>query len=228
MSLPVMILAGGLAKRMRPLTETIPKALLPVADKPFIDWQLDLLHQNGIKRVVLCVGHLGGQIEEYLSQKDFDMEILFSYDGDTQLGTGGAIRKAAPLAGEVFFVLYGDSYLEIDYAGVEKSWRNSGKPALMTVFRNNNQWDMSNVQYENNEIVRYSKTERDDQMRHIDYGLGILTSGCLEGYGHIFDLADVYTNLAVKGNLAGYEAKQRFYEIGSLSGLKTLGDRLGK
>jgi len=224
--LPVIILAGGMAKRMRPMTENIPKALLPVNGKPFIDLQLELLRKNGIQRVALCLGYLGEQIEQYVNSANYGMDIVFSYDGVSPLGTGGAVRKAAGITGKAFFVLYGDSYLEIDYADVQQTWENSGKSALMTVYRNENRWDTSNVLFEDNRIVRYSKTGRTAAMQHIDYGLGILRTETLKGYGELFDLADVYASLAECGELSGYEAKNRFYEIGSPGGLKELEEHL--
>jgi len=224
--LPVIILAGGLAKRMRPLTENIPKALLPINGKPFIDLQLELLSKNGIIRVVLCLGYLGEQIEQYVNSTDYGMDIVFSYDGVSPLGTGGAVRKAAEIAGKVFFVLYGDSYLEIDYNDVQRTWENSGKPALMTVYHNGNRWDTSNVLFEGDRIIRYSKTERTIEMQHIDYGLGILQKDLLNGFSEHFDLAYVYTNLAECGELSGYEAQNRFYEIGSPCGLTELEEHL--
>jgi len=224
--LPVCILAGGLATRMRPLTEQLPKALLPVAGKPFLDWQLDLLKKNGVVKVVMCVGHLGEQIEKYVKKQYYEMDILFSYDGETQLGTGGAVKKAAALAGNEFFVLYGDSYLEVNYLEVEKTWRSSGQPALMTVFRNDGQWDASNVAFQDERILQYSKSDHDENMKYIDYGLGILSSKILDDYENAFDLADVYSSLVKQGKLAGYEASNRFYEIGSFGGLRELEQKL--
>ena len=224
--LPVIILAGGLAKRMRPLTENIPKSLLPVNGKPFIDYQLEFLRKNGINRIIMCLGYLGELIEQYVSSASFGIDIAFSYDGAYPLGTGGAVRKAAEIAGEAFFVLYGDSYLEIDYNDVQMAWENSGKPALMTVYRNENRWDTSNVLFNDNRIACYSKTKRTAAMQHIDYGLGILQKDILNGYGECFDLADVYANLAECSKLSGYEAPNRFYEIGSLSGLTELEEHL--
>jgi len=226
MSLPVVILAGGLAKRMRPLTETVPKSLLPVAGRPFLDWQLDLLKENGIQKVVICAGYLGSQIEDYVSGRDYGMEILFSFDGECPLGTGGAVKKAVAKAGEAFFVLYGDSYLRIDFEKVEYSWRVSDKAALMTVFENDNRWDASNVQYVDGKILCYSKLKSNGTMHYIDYGLGILTAASLQNYGRIFDLADVYSDLAKNGGLAGYEADKRFYEIGTRNGWKKLEERM--
>jgi len=224
--LPVIILAGGLAKRMRPLTKNIPKALLPVNGKPFIDLQLELLRKNGINSVVISLGYLGEQIEQYVNSKNCGMDTEFSYDGDNPLGTGGAVKKAAEITGKAFFVLYGDSYLEIDYNDVQQTWENSGKSALMTVYRNENRWDTSNVLFENNKIVCYSKTERTEAMQHIDYGLGVLQKDILNGYGERFDLADVYASLAKCGELSGYEAQNRFYEIGSPCGMTELEEHL--
>lgn len=224
--LPVVILAGGLAKRMRPITDSVPKALLPVGGRPFIDLQLELLRKARVNRVVLCLGHLGEQIEQYVKNRDYGMDIFFSYDGDMPLKTGGAVKKAAKIAGAAFFVLYGDSYLEIDYADVQRVWETSGKPALMTIFYNDNHWDTSNVIFENNQIICYDKTERNEDMRYIDYGLSILRADLLGDYGECFDLADAFTNLAKQGELAGYEAKRRFYEIGSPRGLSELEEML--
>ena len=224
--LPVIILAGGLAKRMRPLTENIPKALLPVNGKPFIDFQLEFLRKNNIDHVVLCLGYLGEQIEQYVNSKDYGMDIVFSYDGANPLGTGGAVKKAAGIINKAFFVLYGDSYLEINYSDVQRTWENSGKPALMTVYYNENRWDTSNVLFKDNQIIRYSKTERTLAMQYIDYGLGILQTDILTRYDECFDLADVYTSLAECGKLSGYEAQNRFYEIGSPGGLTELEEHL--
>ena len=224
--LPVVILAGGQAKRMRPLTQTVPKVLLPVANKPFIDWQLKTLRRNGVKHVILCLGYLGEQVERHINKYDYGMNITLSYDGEILLGTGGAIKKAIGATEKAFFILYGDSYLEINYADVERTWRDAGKLGLMTIYRNDNRWDSSNVVFEGGQIVRYSKTDRSDTMCHIDYGLGILSATTFVNFDGSFDLADVYTGLVNRGELAGYEVKNRFFEIGSLNGLKELEEKL--
>lgn len=224
--LPVAILAGGLATRLRPLTETVPKVLLEVGGKPFLAHQLELLHGQGVDEVVLCVGFLGETIRERFGDgRAYGLRIRYSFDGPTLLGTGGAVRQALPLLGAAFFVMYGDSYLPIDLARVQSAFRRSQKPALMTVFHNQDQWDSSNVWFDSGEIKRYDKKYRGPEMRHIDYGLSVFESSVFDSYPQgSLDLADVIKDLAGRGELAGYEAEHRFYEIGSHAGLRELND----
>ena len=222
---PVAILAGGLATRLRPITEKIPKALIAVTGKPFLVHQLCLLRDAGIRKVVLCVGYRGEMIqEEFAEESGHGVELKYSFDGPTLLGTGGALKKALPLLGEHFFVLYGDSYLPIDYAAPARALEASGKLGLMTVFENDNRWDTSNVWFENREIRRYDKKQIAPKMKHIDYGLGVLRSEALARWPEErpFDLAEVYQDLISRKELAGYEVTQRFYEIGSQKGLAEL------
>ena len=222
---PVAILAGGLATRLRPVTETIPKALVSVAGQPFLAHQLRLLHHAGIRKVVLCVGYRGEMIEkEFGDGSRLGVELTYSFDGPELLGTGGALKKALPLLGERFFVLYGDSYLPIDYAAPARAFLASGKLGLMTVFRNEGRWDTSNVRFEDGAIKTYDKEQRTPEMRYIDYGLGVLNPIALSRWpaGKVFNLADVYQELIGQGELAGYEIHQRFYEIGSPEGLAEL------
>ncbi len=222
---PVAILAGGLATRLRPLTESIPKALIRVAGEPFIAHQLRLLHSRGIRQAVLCVGHLGEVIAAELgSGKRFGVRIEYSFDGPRLLGTGGALKRAAAKLGDRFFVLYGDSYLPIDYTRVAKAFRESGKTGLMTVYKNEDLWDRSNVWFEGNKVCRYDKVQHMPDMRHIDYGLGLLCMDALANWpeNEPFDLGDVYRDLIAKDQLAGFEVTHRFYEIGSTEGLSEL------
>jgi len=222
---PVAILAGGLATRLRPITEKIPKSLVSVAGEPFLAHQLRLLHSRGLRRAVLCVGYLGEMIEQDFGDgSGYGMELRYSFDGPKLLGTGGALRQALPLLGEEFLVLYGDSYLPIDYAAVLASFHTSGQPGLMTVFHNEGAWDTSNVHFERGRIVRYDKKDRVPEMRHIDYGLGAFRASVFaeRPAGEAFDLADVQRGLVAKGALAGHEVFQRFYEAGSHSGLAEL------
>jgi NDP-sugar pyrophosphorylase family protein len=224
-STSVAILAGGLATRLRPITEKIPKSLVGVAGEPFLAHQLRLLQARGVRRAVLCVGYLGEMIErDFGDGAAFGIELRYSFDGPALLGTGGALRQALPLLGEEFFVLYGDSYLPIDYAAVLADFHASGQPGLMTVFRNEGAWDTSNVQFEDGRIVRYDKRERTPAMLHIDYGLGIFHASVFaeRAAGEAFDLAEVQRGLVAKGALAGHEVFQRFYEIGSHAGLAEL------
>ncbi len=227
----VALLAGGLATRLRPITERIPKALVTVAGEPFLAHQLRLLHANGLRRVVLCVGFLGEMIEaEFGDGSAFGMQLEYSFDGEKLLGTGGALVRALPRLGEAFLVLYGDSYLPIDYPAVVRAFVSSGKPGLMTVFRNEGRWDTSNVVFADGTIRCYDKKALTAEMLHIDYGLGILRAETLAGRraDEPFDIADVYRDLSLAAQLAGYEVAQRFYEIGSHAGLAELDALLQK
>ena len=223
MSLPVAILAGGLATRLRPITEKIPKSLMDVVGKPFLIRQLEYLRCQGVTRVVLCLGYLGDQVEAIVGDgSDFGIIVSYSHDGPRLLGTGGALKQALPLLGEQFFVFYGDSYLPIDFREVERNFLLSGKLALMTVLKNSGQWDKSNVLFNDSIIFEYNKQAPKPEMAHIDYGLGVLSASVLENApsNEHFDLADIYHQLSLQGLLAGYEVFERFYEIGSHKGLQ--------
>jgi NDP-sugar pyrophosphorylase family protein len=216
------LLAGGLARRLRPLTLSVPKSLVEVAGEPFIAHQLRLLASRGICDIVVCAGHLGEQITEYVGDgTDFGCRVRYSFDGDRLLGTGGALQKAMPLLGDRFFVMYGDSYLPTRFAPVLSAFERTGLPALMTVFRNAGRWDTSNVEFADGIIRRYDKVDRTPAMLHIDYGLGIIAveAFAVRPADEAFDLADFYRDLARRGRLAGLEVAERFYEIGSPEGL---------
>ncbi len=237
MTAPVAILAGGLATRLRPITETIPKSLVEVCGEPFIAHQLRLLRSRGIEDVVLCIGYLGEQIEKVVgSGSAFGLRVRYSFDGPQLLGTGGAVLRALDMLGDDFFVLYGDSYLLCDYQAVLASFRASGLQGLMTVYRNEGRFDTSNVEYQAGMIRRYDKKNLTPSMRHIDYGLGVFRRASFAGLPaeQKFDLASHFQNLLAKGQLAGYEVSERFYEIGSVAGLGELrrlmesGQGLGK
>tara|TARA_B100000945_G_C20411140_1_gene612630 strand:+ start:1089 stop:1796 length:708 start_codon:yes stop_codon:yes gene_type:complete len=223
--LPIVILAGGLATRLNPITKTIPKSLVKVAGEPFIAHQLRELARQGIGNVVICVGHLGNQIEEFVKDgSEYGLCVKYSYETKNLLGTGGAVKNALHLLNDDFFILYGDSWLEIDYSSVYKSFYSSSCSALMTVFRNEGRWDLSNVEMDGKRIKFYSKTKHNHRMTHIDYGLGILKQEVFGQYLQEakFDLAEVYETLSESGRLASFEAKKRFYEIGSYEGLKEM------
>jgi NDP-sugar pyrophosphorylase family protein len=226
--LPIAILAGGLATRLGALTKKIPKSLIPVAGEPFVAHQLRLLQRNGIKQVILCVGHLGEMIEKTVGDGHaFGVNVDYSYDGSELLGTAGAVRRALPKLGERFFVMYGDSYLPCEYAAVEGEFSRSGKLGLMTVFCNDGRWDASNVEFENGQLVAYSKNNRSSRMRFIDYGLGVFCAGAFVK-SQAPDLAEVYAELLKSGDLAAMEVHERFYEIGSPTGLQEMNDFLSQ
>ena len=221
--LPVVILAGGLATRMKPITEKIPKSLIEVNGKPFIRHQLDYLKSQGIQNIVLCIGHLGHMIESLIGDgKALGLNIQYSLDGNKLLGTGGAIKKALPLLSKDFFVLYGDSFLPIDYKDVEEAYVSSKKNALITVIKNNNQWDKSNVEFASGTLIEYNKNHPNERMHYIDYGLSILNQSIFDAchQNESFDLSDLYHKLSLHDHLAGFETFDRFYEIGSQNGLK--------
>jgi NDP-sugar pyrophosphorylase family protein len=227
--LPVAILAGGLATRLRPVTETVPKVLLEVGGKPFLEHQLAQLRQQGVEHVVLCVGFLGDLIQErYQDGQSQGIRISYSFDGPRLLGTGGAIHKALPLLGEAFFVMYGDSYLRIDFGEVESAFRRLGRPGLMTLFHNQDLWDISNVCYADGVIQRYDKKLRGPDMQHIDYGLSVFKADAFRAYppDEVLDLAQVMRTLVDRGEMAGFEASERFYEIGSPAGWRELDELL--
>ncbi|MGI9114539.1 MAG: nucleotidyltransferase family protein [Chthoniobacterales bacterium] len=226
---PVAILAGGLATRLRPITQSEPKALVSVAGEPFLNHQLRLLHRHGFRKVVLCLGYLGEMIKAYYGTGEhLDLQLDYSFDGPHLLGTGGALKRALPKLGDRFVVLYGDSYLSTDYARITQAFMGSYKPAMMTVYKNENRWDRSNVEFDGSRILRYDKEEVGTAMRYIDYGLGVFRSGAFNHWpeNERFDLADVYKQLLRDGQLAGFEVSERFYEMGSPAGLRELEDFL--
>jgi len=221
--LPVAILAGGLATRIRPMTQNVPKALLNIAGKPFIFHQLELLSKQGAARVVLCLGHLAEQVVAAVGNgRQFGLAIEYSFDGRELLGTGGALKQALPLLGDSFFVLNGDSYLRCSLTGIQTAFEVAQRPALMTVLRNDGQWDRSNVIFRNGEVIEYDKTALRSDMTHIDFGMSVLSSSIFSPYREtrIIDLADICRALSRIGQLAAVEVFERFYEVGSPQGIR--------
>ena len=229
---PIVILAGGLAKRLRPITEKIPKSLIEINGVPFVYHQLELLEKKGFKNIHFCLGFLGEQVEKVVKESEYfkRLSISFSYDGNTLLGTGGTIRKIINQLPEYFFVTYGDSYLDIDFNDIQEIFESKKQNynSLMTVYKNKDLFDTSNVIFENGLIGLYSKLRKDSRMAHIDYGIGILSNKSMDIYDNniIFDLGELYENLSLKRELYGYEVFQRFYEIGSLQGIEDLSNYL--
>ena len=222
---PVVILAGGLATRLRPITEKIPKALVEVGGQPFIAHQLRLLKSHGVRSVVISAWYKGEMIREYVGEGDrFGVDVQYAFDGDNPLGTAGAIRHALSLLNGPFFVLYGDSYLPCDYSNIQLHFERHLQPGLMTIYRNHGKWDTSNVEMRNNEILCYDKKNRTPRMEFIDYGLGLFKPEVFVSLpqGQPADLADTYQKLVAHHALLAYEVKQRFYEVGSFEGLREL------
>jgi histidinol-phosphate phosphatase family protein len=218
---PVCILAGGLGTRLGERVRDTPKPLLEVAGEPFLHHQLRLLAAHGAREVVVCVGYLGELIEQRVGARRFGLHIAYCYDAPGLDGTLGAIRRARALLGERFLVLYGDTYLRVDYAAAAQAWRTSGLAGLMCVLRNEGRWDTSNAVYVDGRVVTYDKRAPPrTEMLWIDYGLGGLHQSALDLVApQARDLAELYSQLAREGQLCGYEAHERFYEIGTPRGL---------
>jgi NDP-sugar pyrophosphorylase family protein len=225
------ILAGGLATRLRPLTEKVPKSMIRIKDKPFLAYQIDLLRKNNVSEIVLCAGYLGEQIEECFGDgRKFGVHITYSYEREQLLGTAGALRNAIGLLGDGFFVLYGDSYLDVDYERIGRCFLTAGLPLLLTVFKNHNNWDKSNIVFKNGVVQLYDKKHQIPQMEYIDYGLAVLSQNVLADVpqGKPADLADIYKKLAAENKAAGFEVHNRFYEIGSTAGLREFEELISK
>jgi NDP-sugar pyrophosphorylase family protein len=219
--LPVAILAGGLATRLGSITKKIPKSLVEVSGVPFIFHQLARLKNEGITKVVLCVGHLGEQILNAVGDgSDFGLSIEYSCDGPVLLGTGGTLKKAVPKLGNKFFVMYGDSYLRCNFKHVQLVFEKSNKKAIITVINNDGRWDKSNTIFDNGTVVIYDKEKPHPYMDYIDYGLSIVCSDILDNKPEIFDLATIFNELSIAKQLGGVEVYNKFYEIGSVNGLK--------
>ena len=224
----IAVLAGGLATRLGELTQATPKALIDICGRPFLSRQLELLAASGVRDVVMCVSHHADQIEDWLEKNQIaSVRVRFSRDGEKQLGTGGALQSALPLLGSPFFVTYGDSYLRCDYRDIVRTFealRGGHEPPLgmMTVYENRGAYDTSNIVFRDGRILRYDKNERSADMKHIDFGLGVLTREAFDAFANeeAFDLARVYQKLLAADRLAGYEVHERFYEVGSHAGIE--------
>ena len=225
-----VILAGGVGSRMWPETRTMPKTLLPVQGRPFAAWQLEWLAQSGVESVVYCVGFLGDDVRAFVGDGSrWGLSVGYVDEGDALRGTAGALRLAYDhgVLSEDFLVLYGDSWLQVDPAAVLAEARTRRQPALMTVYRNTDQWDTSNVIFDGSLVVRYAKglSPRPEAMRWIDYGLLALRREVVAERVEpsvVADLAPLCTALAEEGLLAGAEVADRFYEIGSMAGRQEL------
>ena len=229
--LPIAILAGGYASRLGSLTRDLPKCLIEINGRPFVDWQLDLLLNNGYSEFVFCVSHKSNLVQEYLGDgSDRGINIQYSFDGETQLGTGGAILNALPKLGKVFGVIYGDSYLPINYRLVEQEFLKVKSNGLMTVYRNENQFDASNVEFLDGKLIDYQKGVINKNMKYIDYGMTFFRQEAFRPWTDqsTFDLSIVCHQLAKEGQLEGFEVFERFYEVGSVQGIEELSQHLRK
>ena len=220
--LPLAILAGGYGTRLGSITKNLPKCLVEVNGKPFVDWQLTLLSKEGFSEIVFCVSYKSKEIQDYIGDGSrWGLNIKYSLDGDTQLGTGGAIRAALPLLGSSFGVIYGDSYLAVDYSSIDRKFQESNDLALMSVYKNENNFDSSNVEFKDGILINYKKGSNSPEMHYIDYGLTYFREEAFTSLDlpKVFDLSELCHKLSKARQIKGYEVFIRFYEIGSPEGL---------
>ena len=223
MSTSIAILAGGLATRLKPISKTIPKSLIEINGKAFIDYQLETIASKKIRNVVICIGNLGEKIRRHIKNgNNFGLNIEYSDEGQKLLGTGGAILKALPLLSENFFVMYGDSYLDFNYQELSSHFLKNKYPIMMAIYKNSNRYDKSNVLLKDNYLINYKKNNLNKNMSFIDYGISIMNKKLFRNFNHIdkFDLSEIFEKASNDKLLGGYEVKNRFYEIGSFAGLK--------
>lgn len=216
---PLILLCGGAGTRLGNLTKDKQKCMIPISDKPFLSYQLDYFEQKGIKEVILSIGYFSEQIEYFIENHySGSISISLSYDGENQLGTGGAVKKATQNINTPFFVMYGDSFLNISFTDVQSKYILNNGP-LMVIYENNNSYDESNVFYNGN-YINYNKSSPMISSKHIDYGIGIYEYSYFNNFEDCFDLASIQEKFSNLKQLQSYEVFERFYEIGSHSGLE--------
>jgi NDP-sugar pyrophosphorylase family protein len=211
---------------MQSVTKGLPKSLVPVAGQPFLKYQLAWLAKQGVTGVVLCIGYGGEKIQEYAQDGgQWGLEIHYVNEGTPLRGTAGALRLACDKGylQEKFLVTYGDSFLPIDFSKVWNYFQDRKESALMTVFKNAGRWGKSNAEFDGEKVVRFDKIHPTPEMAYIDYGLNGLRASTIEQEiprERPADLADLFQQLSLRNDLAGFEVKTRFYEVGSPQGLQ--------
>jgi NDP-sugar pyrophosphorylase family protein len=220
----IVILAGGLATRLRPITEKIPKSLVLVASKPFLEHQIALCKKNGVDEIILCVGHLWEQIRDYFDDGSrFGVKIIYSVENE-RLDTGGALKNALPYLNEEFFVLYGDSFLTVDWQAAARIFKEYGDGGLMTVFRNDGTLGVpSQITVKGSRVIEFTKTDFNPEMKFVEYGLNILGRDTISQISEkSYPISQYFDLLIARKQLLSYESPKRFYEIGCLEGLAEL------
>lgn len=217
----VAIIAGGLATRLGQLTKNLPKSLITIKGKPFIEYQLESLRRGGIRDIVMCLGHFGEQVEDCCGNgRRYGVRIRYSYE-TKRLDTAGALKLAELLLDDTFFALYGDSYVFLDFKGMLSAFQRENKQAMMSVYKNQDKYDKSNTNLKNGMVIEYSK-ETNTGMNYIDYGVNIFRKEVLKMIppGQPYSMTSVFNQLIINNELLAYEVKRRFYEIGSIEGLR--------
>jgi len=221
----IAIICGGLATRLGELSKTIPKSMILVAGKPFLEYQIENIKRHGIKDIVLCVGHLSEKIQSYFKDgSEFGVNIKYSYDGDKLLGPIGAIKNAEKMLKDEFFIMYGDSYISVDFQKVFSYYKENKKLALMVVFQNKDKYDKSNLKVNNNLVISHGEKDAD----YIDYGTSILNKKTLDFLEEdkFYSTGDFFKILIRKQELLAYEAKRRFYHIGNPEALEEIREHI--
>ncbi len=218
-----VILAGGLGTRLRPITQTIPKSMVPICGQPFLKYQLEVLSRRGVERVVICLGYLGQVIEDYFGDgRQFGLSIRYGTEGNRLLGTAGAIKNAEDILDDVFFVVNGDLFPILDFPRVMDYFVGHDRLGLMVVFKNEDRWDRSDVIVDGSFVRLYNKHQKLPGMVYIDFGVSVFRRQAFAHLprGAVADLTAVYHPLIQRQQLLAYETAHRFYEVGSLEGLR--------
>ncbi len=218
----VAILAGGLATRLGGLAKNWPKSMLQIQGKPFLEYQLEFLKRGEIEDIVLCVGHMGEQIEQYFGDgRKYGVKIRYSRE-DKPLGTAGALKRAEKLLDDPFFTMFGDSFINLDFGRVMAHFNSQNKPALMTVYKNHDRYGRSNTEIEGTLVKKFSKKEKTADMVYIEYGVDLFRKEALDMIpeNEPYSLDDLFPRLIEREELLAFEVNDRFYEIGSLQGLR--------
>ncbi len=218
----VAILAGGLATRLGGLAKNWPKSMLQIQGKPFLEYQLEFLKRGEIEDIVLCVGHMGEQIEQYFGDgRKYGVKIRYSRE-DKPLGTAGALKRAEKLLDDPFFTMFGDSFINLDFGRVMAHFNSQNKPALMTVYKNHDRYGRSNTEIEGTLVKKFSKKEKTADMVYIEYGVDLFRKEALDMIpeNESYSLDDLFPRLIGREELLAFEVNDRFYEIGSLQGLR--------
>ena len=213
-----VIICGGLATRLKKLSKNTPKSMIKIKGKPFLEYQLEDLKRQNVKDILLCVGHLSEHIQDYFKDGEkFGLNLTYSHDGDKALGAIGSIKNAEEKLEDVFFTLYGDSYVFLNYKELYNHFNRQNQNAMMTVFQNNNKYDKSNIILNRENMILQYSGEKKPEMIYIDYGVSIFRKKVFDQIPKdtFYSTKDLYTNLVNQKQLQGYKVKKRFYHIGT-------------